>query len=426
MAEYPALAIQPANIGGNFLAGRAAAQDEQSANVRNAMLEQQQRAQAQAMQRDEQFRNLLAQSVGPTAAGAAAPPGAPGAMPPAGYEGGGGAPGAASYLAQGMTNPLAGGGDTFNQMLALDPERAVQFQQHFQQQREQEQAQLRERAGVAVRAAQFVLKSKDPKRTLELGFPEMVEQLKAQGIELDDLDDEAVKIMADDVVAQFGPIAGVGPAGAGDPFTLSQGQKRFNADGIEIASVDPAETDTDPTDKVFQRGTTLRKEYDNKRAAFDTIRGAWENVQAAERGDPGDTQLVLNFMRLISPGVRIQPGQAIDDAASVPGVSSTVVGMWNKVIADGHLSDSQRNELRSQARTTFARQEKLAREDRTRYTDLAHDAGVDPKQVVGDDNRSTETDGQGRRVFSSEADAEAAGLKPGTKVVINGRSATWQ
>jgi hypothetical protein len=421
--DYPALAIQNPNIVGGFIGGMGQAQELTNSRTRNAMLEQQQQMQAQAMQRDEQFRNLLAQSVGPMAAGAAAPPGAApaGAVPGAP----GAEPGAASYLAQNMQNPLADP-SVFNQMLAIDPERAVEFQQVFQQQQQQREAALRERAGVAVRAAQFVLKSKDPKRTLELGFPEMVEQLKAQGVELEDLDDDLVRGMANDVVAQFGPIAGVGPAGAGDPFTLSQGQVRFDAEGNEIASVAAAETDKDPNDKNFQRATSLRKEYDNARGSFDTIRSAWENVQAAERGDAGDTQLVLNYMRLISPGVRIQPGQAIDDAASVPGVSAGVIGMWNKLVGDGKLNDSQRNELRSQARTTYARQERLAREARERYTELATDAGVDPKLVVGEDRRSVEKDAQGRAVFSSEADAEAAGLKPGTKVVIGGVPGTWQ
>ncbi len=122
--DYPALAIQPANVVGNFLGGIGAAQDLQTSRTRNAMLEQQQQQQAQAMQRDEQFRNLLAQSVGPMAAGAAEVPGPQ-------------EPGAASYLAQGMQNPLAGPSpEVFNQMLAIDPERAVQFQQVFDAQRQ--------------------------------------------------------------------------------------------------------------------------------------------------------------------------------------------------------------------------------------------------------------------------------------------------
>lgn len=419
MNGYPALAIQHADIGGQFLNGVQVAQGQKDSQVRNRMLEQQMAEQEAAQQRDQQFREILAQSVGPTAAGAAAPPGEPGA---------------ASYLAQGMENPLGGASDAFNRMLAIDPERAVQFQQHFDAQRQAREAELRERAGVAVRAAQFVQRSKDPKRTLEIGFPEMVEQLKSQGIELADLDDEAVRIMADDVIAQFGPIAGVGPAQGESPFAKinpadysPESVRAFEQSGNFGDLVALAKPDNDPNDKTFKRQTDLRKEYDNKRGAFETIRSAWENVQAAERGDAGDTQLVLNYMRLISPGIRIQPGQAIDDAASVPGVSAGVIGMWNKIVGDGKLNDSQRNELRSQARTTFARQEKLAREERDRYTELAEADGIEAWKVVGrDKGKSTETDAQGRRVFSSEAEAEAAGLEPGTKIVINGRAATWE
>jgi hypothetical protein len=412
MAEYPALAIQSPNIVGNFLGGMQTAQDMQSQQLRNQLLQQQQAQQQAAMQRDEQFRNVLAQSVGPMAAGAA--------------QGPGGDPNAANYLMQGTENPL-GGGENFNELVQLDPERAFQFQAMLEQQQQQRMAQLRERAGVAVRSAEFVLKSKDPKRTLELGFPEMVEQLKSQGLELDDLDDDAVRAMAEDVVAQFGPIAGVGPAGPGDGFTLSQGQKRFDAQGREVASVAPAASDTDPNDKRFTRTQALRKEYESRVEGFEAIRSAYENVQNAEANDSGDTQLVLNFMRTISPGIRVQPGERIDDAASVPGIPQQVIGIWNKVVADGKLNGSQRAEIRSQAKRTFETQRRLATESRQRYAQLATTSGLEPGEVVGEDWKPVaEFDVDGRRTFDSEQDAERAGLKKGTRVVINGVAGTWE
>lgn len=411
MPDYPALAIQSPNIVGNFLGGMQTAQDMQAARVRNQLLEQQQAQQQQAMQRDEQFRNILAQSVGPMAAGAA--------------QGPGGDPNASNYLMQGTQNPL--GGDNFNELVALDPERAFQFQQAMQAQQAQREAQLRERAGVAVRAAQFVLKSKDPKRTLELGFPEMVAQLKQQGVELDSLDDETVTAMANDVISQFGPIAGVGPAGPGEGFTLSQGQKRFDAQGNEVASVAPAESDKDPTDKLFARTQSLRKEYGGTVEGFEAIRSAYENVQNAKANDTGDTQLVLNLMRVISPGIRVQPGERIDDVASVPGVPAQVVGVWNKLVNKGKLGPSERAEIRQQAKATYEVQKRLAQESRQRFSNLAKSSGVDPNEVVGEDWKPVaEYDLDGRRTFDSEREAEAAGIKPGTRVVINGVPGTWQ
>lgn len=381
MAEYPALAIQAPNVIGNYLGGMQQAQEMQSQGIRNQLLQDEQAQRAAAMQRDEQFRNILAQSVGPMAAGAAMPPGIgqPGMGPPDGYEGGG----AANYLMQGTQNPL-GPQLPMNQLMQLDPERAMQFQQAFDAQRQQQMQQLRERAGVSVRAAQFVLKSKDPKRTLEIGFPEMVEQLKSQGTDFETLTDDQVKTMADDVIAQFGPIAGIEPAGGGDPFTLGQGQTRFDANGNEIASVAAAPTDSDPNDKTFKRIADLRKEYRGEVDNFGTIRSAYANVVGSEDSEAGDTQLMTNFMRVIAPGIRVQPGQELD-SQNLPAGVQTGAAIWNKFVNEGRLSPKDRASIRTQAKRTFETQEKLAKEARSRFTKLAERAGGDPWEVVGDD-----------------------------------------
>lgn len=385
MPEYPALAIQAPNVVGNFIGGMQQGQEMQGAQVRNEMLMQEQQQRQQAMQRDEQFRNLLAQSVGPMAANAAGPMGD-----------------AQNYLMQGTQNTFAPPPETMNQLMQLDPERAMQMQQAFQQQQQQQQAEMRERAGVSVRAAQFVLKSKDPKLTLELGFPEMVEQLRGQGIELDDLDDDAVLEMANNVVAQLGPIAGMGPTTGESPFAkinpadyTAESVKAFEASanfGDLVAREKPGD---DPNDKTFTREGSLRKEFDNRVEGFNTVRSAYKNVETAEPNDSGDTQLVLNFMRVISPGVRVQPGERIEDAASVPGVPQKVIGIWNKLLSDGKLSDTQRKEIRSQAKRTFESQEQLAKKERTRYIKLAKDAGLDPSRVVGDDDTPAPGGGSG-------------------------------
>lgn len=419
MADYPALALQSPNIVGGFLQGAQVAQDMQSQRVRNQLLMQEQAQRQAAMQRDEQFRNVLAQSVGPMAAQAAASP----------------AEQASNYLMQGTQNPLVGPSpDQFNQLMQLDPERAFQMQAQFEQMRQRRQQELVQRAGQAVRAAQFVAKSKDPKRTLEIGFPEMVEQLKAQGVSLDELDDDMVKAMAGDVIAQFGPIAGVGPAQGENPFAqidpskyTSESVAKFEQTGNYGDLVALTDPDKDPNDKKFSRANTLRNQYDSRVDGFKTIRSAYENVQNAEANDTGDTQLVLNAMRVMSPGLRLQPGERIEDAASVPGVPAGAIQLWNKVVGGGKLNDSQRDEIRSQAKRTYQTQRRLAQEERARYTNLAKTSGLEPYDVVGDDFAPVaEFNAQGVRTFDSIADAEAAGLKPGTPIIVAGRKARWE
>src|SRR5262245_54679693 len=65
--DYPALAVEPPNIGGNFLAGLGAAQDMQAAQMRNQLLQRQQQmaearfAEEQAQgARAHEYQNLLA------------------------------------------------------------------------------------------------------------------------------------------------------------------------------------------------------------------------------------------------------------------------------------------------------------------------------------------------------------------------------
>lgn len=369
---YPALQVRGANVGGAFLGGMQQGQQMQA----NQLAIQQQQGQ---MQRDEQFRNILAQSVGPMAAAAAQPPGDPHA--------------AANYLTQATGNPLASGPspEQFNQLLALDPERAYQVAAIQQQQQQLQQQQQREEAGQRVRGAQFVLKSKDPKRTLEIGFPDIVENLRQHGHDFDSLSDDDVRMMAQDVLTHYGPIAGVSPAEGESPFAkinpadyTQESVKAFESSGNAGDLVAREKPGDDPNDKLFTRGNQLRNEYEGKRSGFEVVRSAYANIESAERGDAGDTQLVLNFMRTISPGVRVQPGERIEDAASVPGVPQAAIGMWNKVVGGGKLNDGQRKEIRSQAKRTFETQKKLADELRPRYERLAREAKVDPWSVVGD------------------------------------------
>jgi hypothetical protein len=244
-----------------------------------------------------------------------------------------------------------------------------------------------------------VLKSKDPKRTLEIGFPQMVEQLKSQGVDIDELDDDQVRTMANHVIDQFGPIAGMGPAGDASPVNLAQGAQLVDpTTGRVIAENAAAETDKDPTDKTFTRATKLADDFRSETGGFNTVRSAWENVKSAKAGDAGDTALVLNFMRTISPGIRIQPGEAITDAASVPGVSDKAIGLWNKLVSGGKLSDSQRGELRDQARSSFNTQKALYDKTVKTYRERAKRYGVPEEDVVGssmDDEPGTGSGGGG-------------------------------
>jgi hypothetical protein len=365
VADYSVLSqgVRPFNALGAIQGG-------QQIRANNMLMQQQQQEQAREQQYNSLLSDYLGQSTVNTLTGQ-------GGMPPgAGMEYA--VPGGGSMPAQAPPVDI-------NQLYAMDPRRTAQLQQFQQAQQAAVQAQQTEEARRAVSKAQFVLASKEPGQLVKTAFPEVWQQLTELGDDPESFTPEKWREEAEAMLAHYGPIAGVGPAGQGEQFTLGEGQTRFDANGNPIASVAPAPSDKDPNDKNFQRATTLRKEYDSERASFDTMRSAWENVQGATEGDAGDTQLVLNYMRLISPGIRLQPGQAIDDAASVPGVSANVIGAWNKLVNGGKLRPSDRADMKQQARTTFNNQKKLADEARKKYGKLAELYGVDAVQVIGEE-----------------------------------------
>lgn len=351
--------IQSPNIFGSFMAGRQARQGEQQQEMQNQFLARQQQmqdaefqAQQEAQARQQQFNQLVGQYVGQDTVDTLGP----------------GRP-------AGPVGPVA----KIEQLYALDPARAMQLQQFQQAQqqarREQEVADAKQK----VLKAQYALRpGYDSAVLLRVGFPEDAEDLREAGVDVDNLTDEQARQIASQILAHYGPIAGIAPADeGGEQFTLSEGQTRFDANGKPIASVSKQDDPLDPT--------PLRKEFSDATGGFQTIRSAYENVKSAENSDAGDTQLVLNYMRVISPGIRIQPGEAIADAASVPGLSAGVVSVWNKLVNGGKLSPAQRGELRSQAKTTYEKQRGLYKQTRSRYERLAREGKVDPWTVTGDD-----------------------------------------
>lgn len=87
-------------------------------------------------------------------------------------------------------------------------------------------------------AAQYAVQNPAPKAFIEQNYPEIAQLV---GAEWATADDARVKQEMQNVLGKYGPQAGVGPAipKTLEPFTLGQGQKRFNPDGTEIAAVEP-------------------------------------------------------------------------------------------------------------------------------------------------------------------------------------------
>ena len=370
--------IQAPNIFGGFLAGRQARQAEEQQALQNQFAQQRMQmqqaefqAQQDALARDQQFNQLVGDYLGQDTVEAlgGVPMGGQGAPPP---------------------QPRV----SINQLYALDPQRAMQLQAFQAQQAEMQRQQEIEQAKQVVTRAQYALQSEAPATLLRIGFPEFAEQLREQGVDVDNLDDDTVRGYAQTLIEHFGPIAGIGPAAeGGEDFTLSEGQTRFDSRGRPIASVAKGPSAEDEN-RAFQNANVLRDEFTSLTKDFQTVAGAYNLIKAvAEKPSAaGDISLLSSYMRMVDPGSTVREGE-FATAQNAGGVPQRVVSFYNNLLRGERLSDEQRKDFVAQARNMFKSRAQQAKATRKKYTTLAKRAKLDPIDVVGeeDDFEITET-----------------------------------
>lgn len=365
--------IQAPQIFSSFLAGRQARGAEQQQETENQfamrrqqMQEQEFQAQQDELARRQQFNQLAGEFLGPETmdmSGGFQNVGGPQQPPPQ------------------QQRP------SFSQLVALDPQRALQLQQAQQAQAQLKQQQDQDHAKEVVLRAQYALKSQAPATLLRIGFPEFAQQLTQSGVDVDTLDDDTVRGYAQTLIEHYGPIAGMGPAGPGAGFSLSKDEIRFDDAGREIArGISGAGDDKDPTDKTFTRANTLRDEFTASTKDFGTIQAQYNNIKAtsAAPSAAGDIALITSYMRMLDPMSTVREGE-FANAENAGGVPDRVRAKYNSLLSGERLSETQRKDFVGQAKNVFSSRESQFKQARTKYTNLAKRAQVDPLDVVGEE-----------------------------------------
>lgn len=365
--------IQAPQIFSSFLAGRQARGAEQQQETENQfamrrqqMQEQEFQAQQDELARRQQFNQLAGEFLGPETmdmSGGFQNVGGPQQPPPQ------------------QQRP------SFSQLVALDPQRALQLQQAQQAQAQLKQQQDQDHAKEVVLRAQYALKSQAPATLLRIGFPEFAQQLTQSGVDVDTLDDDTVRGYAQTLIEHYGPIAGMGPDKlVGEQFTLGEGQTRFDSQGRPIASVAGDPSKADPTDKTFTRANTLRDEFTAATKDFGTIQAQYNNIKATSSAPSaaGDIALITSYMRMLDPMSTVREGE-FANAENAGGVPDRVRAKYNALINGERLSDVQRKDFVAQSKNVFSSRETQYKTNRTKYTNLAKRASVDPLDVVGEE-----------------------------------------
>lgn len=283
---------------------------------------------------------------------------------------------------------LTGGTNALAALYAADPERAMQAQTFANQQNQIQQAQVIEKAKRAHAQATGVMNSASPAKYMQVLLPDIAKQWAAHnGKSVEELTDEDAKSLAGEVAIQAGAAAGIEPKPS-EPFTLSEGQVRFDAKGKPLATVakaPPAPTAED-VDRPFKRANVLRDEFNAANKDFGAVQSQYQNIVAtsANPSAAGDISLIFSFMKMLDPASTVREGE-FATAQNSGSAFSKVGAMYNKVLNGERLTANQRADFVGQASSLFSTRQKQSTKVRERYTKLAKRASVDPLDVVGEE-----------------------------------------
>jgi hypothetical protein len=207
--------------------------------------------------------------------------------------------------------------------------------------------------------------------------------------------------------------------GGGDPFTLRENERRFDANNNLVAT--GQEKAASPTkierlinarDKAIQSGDQSRASLIDKaiakesgdapapvdpfknekalrdqfvklsdsfvkqNASFGRIQASANNPSAA-----GDLALIFNYMKLLDPGSTVREGE-FATAQNSGGVGQRVQAAYNKVLSGERLSPAQRKDFLGRAGGLFGEAQEQHSKRVNTYTNLSKRNNLNPENVV--------------------------------------------
>ncbi|MGH6631735.1 MAG: hypothetical protein ACREB0_00120 [Sphingopyxis sp.] len=199
----------------------------------------------------------------------------------------------------------------------------------------------------------------------------------------------------------------------------------YKTTGQPVPNLEPIAKGKLPGERAnqqFANAANLRGEYNKQAAEFTGASEAYQKIQSsvANPSAAGDIALIFNFMKVLDPSSTVREGEFATVAQS-GGLPARVQTLYNKMV-NGELPAGVRADVVKRSGELYSGQQKRFNEIvKPRYEGLAKRYGIDPNEVV------SSPDAQGAPAqFNTEQEAVAAGIKPGTRVVIGGVSGTWQ
>ena len=208
--------------------------------------------------------------------------------------------------------------------------------------------------------------------------------------------------------AQGNQIAAVAPqADQPDPFTLSPGQSRFDGQGKQIASAAPnvegftlsegqtrygpdgqplttAPKQADPA-STGKMEADLRKEFSGLPPVKNfTVQANAMSQLAASAKDPsaaGDLSLIYSYMKMLDPNSVVRETE-FATAQNAAGVPDQIRNVWNRALSGERLNPDQRNDFISRAKSIYDGAKQQYDALAQQYQGLASGQGGNPENVI--------------------------------------------
>jgi hypothetical protein len=205
------------------------------------------------------------------------------------------------------------------------------------------------------------------------------------------------------------------PVVVGGKEVLAQVNKRTGQPRVVPGVAPPAKDKAGEKDKTFEHANVLRDEYNTQSKDFRTVEDSYSTITslAQKPSAAGDIGLLTSYMRMVDPGSTVREGE-FATAENAGGVPSRVRARYNNLLRGERLSEDQRKDFVGQARNMYSARKEQWGKVRSRYSDLAQRANVNPADVVGTDDAIPVTD-QGPAKIASDADY--AKLPAGTRYI---------
>ena len=164
---------------------------------------------------------------------------------------------------------------------------------------------------------------------------------------------------------------------------------RFTKDGnlepIPGGPADPKTPNTKDDSRIFAKADKLRDEFNAQSKEFITVNDSYNTVKtvASDHSAAGDLSMIFAFMKMLDPNSVVRE-QEFANAQNAAGVPQRVANTYNKLLSGERLSESQRKDFINQANNLY--KSKKSRQDAIvkRYTEIAKRNKVNPDDVVGD------------------------------------------